>query len=105
MESNREQTMADIENAFEQSKAKRFDSKNRWESAKARLHMELIARREAGQNLTVEDIKATKALAIDNVDYVRDAYLAFVASDADYRSAKVKWEAAKRNYWDSKQSL
>lgn len=102
MESNKEQTLADIESAFEDSKANRMAAKFAWEAAKGKLHMELVARREAGEKLTISDMKAIEAKAINDVEDVRTSYLDFIESDSKYRSAKVKWEAAKRDYWDKK---
>jgi hypothetical protein len=102
MESNQEQTLADIEKVFEDSKASRFQTRNAWKSAKGRFHSTLVARREAGHNLTIADMKAMEDAAIDNVDYVREAYLEFIESDSKFRQAKVRFEDAKRKYWDSK---
>lgn len=102
MESDTGQSMVNVEKAFEDSKANRLTSRHKWEAAKGRYHMELIARREAGENITVTDMKAMEATAIDSIDYVKEAYLNFIQADAAYRSAKVSWENAKRNYWDKK---
>ena len=99
---NPEQTLADIESAFENSKAERLKARHVWEAAKGRHHMELVARREAGEKWTIADMKAMEAAAIDTVGYVKEAYLSFIHADSEYRAAKVKWEAAKREYWDSK---
>lgn len=104
MESNQEQTLADIEKVFEDSKAARFINKNQWEATKGRLHMTLVSRREAGANLTIADMKAIEASAINDNEDVRDAYLSFIQADSKYRDAKVKWESAKRGYWDQKDS-
>lgn len=101
-ETNKEQTLADIENVFENAKAERMKAKHRWEANKGRYHMELVARREAGETLTVSDIKALEAVAIDEIPYVKAAYLAFINSDSDYRAAKVAKDAAVRDYWDCK---
>lgn len=97
-----EQTLADIEQLFESAKALRMQSKIRWEVAKGRYHGELVARREAGATMTIADMKALTAIAIDDVEYVKAAYLVFISADTEYRKSKVAWEAAKRNYWDSK---
>lgn len=102
MESNQEQKLVDKERAFEESKAARLTARHRWEAAKGRFHMELVAKREAGQNWTIADMKAMEASAIDDVHYVKEAYLAFIDADSRYRSAKVAYEDAKRSYWDSK---
>ena len=101
-ETNKEQTLSDIEKAFEDSKSSRFQAKTRWESAKGRYHGELVAKREAGHNLTQTDMKALEACAIDSIDYVKAAYMDFIKADTEYRQAKVKWEDAKRSYWDNK---
>jgi hypothetical protein len=101
-ESNPEQTLADIEAAFEDSKQNRLISKNAWEAAKGKYHMILIARREAGEKLTVADMRALEATAINDVEEVRTGYLDFIEADSKYRAAKEKWEAAKRDYWDKK---
>lgn len=101
-ETNPEQCLVSVEDTFESAKAARLIAKHRWESAKGKLHMELMARREAGETLTIEDMKAIKAAAIDNVPDVRSAYLAFIAADSDYRGAKVAYEASVRQYWDNK---
>lgn len=99
---NQEQTLVEIEAAFEESKAQRLRSRHILEAARGRYHMELVARREAGEKWTIADIKAMEASSIDSIDYVKQAYLGFIEADSSYRSAKVKWEAAKRDYWDNK---
>ena len=104
IETNPEQTLADIEAVFEDSKANRLILRNRWDAAKGKYHMTLVARREAGAKLTVADMEALEAMAIDDVPEVREAYLDFISADSAYRGAKVKWEAAKRGYWDQKDS-
>ncbi len=96
------QEIADAQTRFENSKASRLIAKHRWEANKGRYHCELVARREAGETMTVADMKALEALAIDNIEYVKAAYLAFINADSDYRVAKVDYEKATRNYWDSK---
>jgi len=98
------QALADIESTFEDSKAERLKAKFAWEAAKGKLHMELVARREAGEKLTVADMKAIEAKSINDVDEVRSSYLSFIEADSKYRSAKVNWEAAKREYWDNKET-
>lgn len=98
-----EQSLVDIESAFETAKADRMKAKVQFEAAKGTLHMRLMARRSAGESLTIADMEAIKAAAIDNDDTVKGYYLKFIEADSNYRSAKVKWEAAKRSYWDSKQ--
>lgn len=103
-ESNQEQTLADIEAAFEDSKANRLITRHAWDAQKGLLHMKLVARREAGENLTIADMEAIQDAAINNVPEVREAYLEFIEADAKYRAAKVKYEAAKRGYWDQKDS-
>lgn len=101
-ESNKEQTLADIENAFENAKADRMKAKHRWEANKGKYHCQLVARREAGENITVGDMRALEAVAIDDIPFVRSAYLAFIDADSAYRAAKVAKDAAVREYWDSK---
>lgn len=102
MESNQEQTLADIERAFEDASQARDLSETQFAKSKAKYRMGLVARRSAGEKLTVQDMEAMELIAIDDVPEVREAYLEFVASDSKYRDAKVKWEAAKRAYWDGK---
>ena len=101
-ETNKEQTLADIEKAFEDSKAARLISKHRWEANKGKYHCQLVARREAGETMTVGDMRALEAVAIDDIPFVRSAYLAFIDADSAYRSAKVAKDAAVRAYWDCK---
>lgn len=96
------QSLVLVESAFEDSKAGRLTARHRWEAAKGRYHMELVARREAGETMTIADMKAMEAAAIDSIEYVKAAYLSFIQADSSYRAAKVKWEDAKRNYWDKK---
>lgn len=96
------QYLADLEAAFEDSKATRLITKNQWDAAKGKLHMSLIARREAGEKLTIADMEALEAVAINDNDEVREAYLNFIEADSKYRAAKVKFQAAVREYWDSK---
>lgn len=91
-----------VEQAFENAKADRLIAKHRWDAAKGKLHMTLVARREAGEKLTIEDMKAIKDSAIDNDPDVRETYLMFITADSAYRSAKVKFDAATREYWDAK---
>lgn len=102
MSEDQGQSLVAVEMAFEDSKAARMRAKHQWEAAKGRFHMELVAEREAGKTITVADMNAMEAAAIDSVDYVREAYLSFIAADSSYRAAKVKWESAKRAYWDNK---
>lgn len=101
-QSNQEKTMLEIESAFEDSKAERLKARHVLEAARGRWHMELVARREAGENWTMADMRAMEAKAIDDVPYVKDAYLNFIKADSQYRHCKVQWEAAKREYWDNK---
>lgn len=103
-ESNPEQDLADIERAFEDSKQARILTKNSFEMAKARYHMTLVARRAAGEKLTIPDMEALEAMALDDVQEVKDAYLDFICADSKYRDTKVKHEAAVRDYWDKKES-
>src|SRR5688572_9818670 len=103
MEYDQGQVIANVEADFENSKAARLIARHKWEAAKGKLHMSLVARREAGETLTIADMEAIEAAAIDNVPEVKDAYLAFIEADSKYRDAKVKWEAAKRAYWDGKE--
>lgn len=102
MESNREQTLVEIEQAFENAKAERMKAKIRWEANKGKYHTQLVARREAGEKITVSDIKALEAAAIDDIPEVKSAYLDFINKDGDYRFKKVQFEEAKRAYWDAK---
>ena len=101
-ESNPEQDLVFIEAAFENSKAARLMAKHRWDSAKGKLHMTLVARREAGEKLTIEDMKAIKDSAIDNDPDVRETYLMFISADSEYRAAKVKFDDAVRRYWEGR---
>lgn len=102
MSDDQGQSLVDVESAFEDSRAVRMRSKHKLDASKGRYHMELVARREAGVTMTATDMKAMEDASIDSIDYVRDAYMAFIAADSSYRAAKVKWENAKRNYWDQK---
>lgn len=100
--SDQGQNLADIEKAFEDSKANRLIARHAWDAAKGSYHMKLVARRESGENLTVKDMEALEACAINEVTDVRAAYLDFIEADSKYRAAKVIWENAKREYWDHK---
>jgi ABC-type sugar transport system ATPase subunit len=62
----------------------------------------LMARRADGERLTVQDMDALIMIALDDVDYVKDAYMDFVAADTACGRAKVNYEAGKRAYWDGK---
>lgn len=97
-----DESLTKTETIFEEAKASRLAAKHRWEAAQGRLHVELVARREAGEKLTVADMRAIKAVAIDDVDYVKDAYLAFIAADSAYRAARVAYDAATRLYWEGR---
>lgn len=99
---NAEQDLADIESAYETSKHERSRLKTAFEIAKAKYHGELVARRENGETLTVGDMRALEMVALDDNESIRSAYLSFMKSDTIYRQAKVRWEAAKRDYWDRK---
>lgn len=101
-ETNEDPDLVSIEAKFENAKADRLIAKHRWDSAKGKLHMTLVARREAGEKLTIEDMKAIKDSAIDNDPDVRETYLMFISADSEYRAAKVKFDDATRRYWDSK---
>lgn len=98
-----EQSLVDIESAFETAKADRMKAKDQFEAAKGTFHMSLMTRRAAGESLTIADMEAIKATAIDNDETVKFYYLKFIEADSNYRSKKVAWEAAKRSYWDSRQ--
>lgn len=102
MEFDQGQQLSDIEAAFEKGKAERYIAKTKFEAAKGLFHMKLVARREAGENLTVSDMKAMEAAAIDTDDLVKQSYLHFIEMDSQYRGLKVTWEDAKRKYWDNK---
>ena len=97
------QDLADSEKIFEESKRARMLAKHKWEAAKGRYHNSLTVRREAGKKLTIADIRALEAVAIEDVDFVRDAYVAFIAADSHYRASKVNYETDKRAYWDGKE--
>lgn len=98
-----EQTLADLESAFLKAKADRFTARRKWEAAKGKYHLELIARREAGEKLTIADMKAMQDVAIDEVQYVKDAYLEFVSVTTRAIQAEVKFNEATREYWDNKE--
>lgn len=87
---------------FEDAKAQRLIAKHRLDAARGRLHMTLVARREAGENLTIADMKAILAKAIDDDELVKDAYLKFIAADSAYRAAKIAYDCEVRLYWDGK---
>lgn len=97
-----EDEIVQIEQAFEDSKAKRFKANMEFKAAKGEYHTKLIARREAGEILTIADMKALEDSAINRDPKVQSAYLEFIKADGAYRLAKVEWESAKRAYWDSK---
>jgi hypothetical protein len=87
---------------FETAKAERMKARFQFEAAKGKLHMELMARRVAGEELTSSDMKAILADAINSDPTIKDFYLAFIKADSDYRAAKVMYEKEKRAYWDGK---
>ena len=60
-ETNPEQTLAEIESEFEDAKQTRLLTRNRWEAAKGKFHMTLVARRTAGEKLTIADMEALEA--------------------------------------------
>lgn len=97
-----ETELVESEKNFEMAKAERMDAKLRLEAARAKLHLDLIKRRDLGENLTIADMKAIKDAAIVNPGEVRDFYEAFQAVDMKYRVAKLDWEHCKRSYWDQK---
>lgn len=99
---SKEQTLADIETAYEKAFAKAKDAGTRLKAARGRYHIELLARREAGEKLTVADIKAYEAVAIDDVDYVRDAYLNYTRAHSELLTAKVAKDQGIRDYWEGR---
>ena len=102
MEYNTEKLYFDIETDFENAKARRRESFVSYETAKAKFWVILIARRNAGENMTSPDMKALVQAAHDDEGEIQKTYLAFVHDDHLYRSSKVKYEEAKRQYWDNK---
>lgn len=102
MVSNPEQSLADIEMAYEKAFAKAKDAGTRLKAARGRYHIELLARREAGEKLTVADIKAYEAVAIDDVDYVKEAYINYTRAHSELLTAKVAKEQGIRDYWDNR---
>ncbi len=102
-ETNPEQTVADFERVFEDAKVARNKANLDFDKAKARYRMKLVARKKAGEKLTIPDIDAMEILAIDDVPEVKEAYLAAVKADSHYRDSKIKFEDAKRGYWDGRE--
>ena len=100
---NSEQDLVNIESAFETAKAERFKAKTQFDAAKGNFHMRLMARRSAGENLTISDMEAMKNDAINTDELLKTVYLRFIEVDGVYRMAKVKWDSAKREYWDSRE--
>lgn len=101
-ESNPEQTLADIEGEYEAAKLTRRQKRDALRAARGRYHAELVLRREAGEKLTIADIQALENVAIDSVDYVRNAYLEFGEAESNFSIKSVALNQATRDYWDSK---
>lgn len=97
-----DQKLVDIEAAFETAKAERLKAKTQFEAAKGLFHMKLMARRSAGENLTIADMQAMEAASVNTDETVKERYLLFIEADSNYRAAKVKWEEAKRVYWEGR---
>lgn len=96
------QALSDAEKAYLEAKDARFEARRKWDAAKGRYHLTLIAEREAGRKLTIADMKALGKVAIDEVPYVREAYLAFVAAKNDENIKQGRFNDANRYYWDKK---
>lgn len=103
MNENREQTLADIEQAYETAKTQWRISKDRLEANKAHYHMQLVARRESGETLRVSDIRAMEKAAIDDVPEIRAAYLDLNDKTIALGKSKVARDQATRDYWDNKE--
>jgi hypothetical protein len=99
---NPEQSLADIEKEFEEAKGARHNAVTMLNAARGKKHMELMAKREAGQNLTQSDIKAMIDASIDTEEFMRERYMEFVKADSHYRHCKVKFDEAVRDYWSRK---
>lgn len=97
-----DQKLVDIESAFETAKAERLKAKTQFEAAKGLFHMKLMARRSSGENLTIADMEAMEAASVNTDETVKERYLLFIEADSNYRAAKVKWEEAKRGYWEGR---
>lgn len=96
------QELDDAEARLENAKAALRNARVQFDYHKAAYHMKLIARRANGENLTVADISALKKAAVNDVPEVRDAYLAFVQADSEYRAAKVSLAHHVRAYWEGR---
>lgn len=102
-ETNREQTLADIEQVYEDAKTALRVAKDRLEANRGHYHTQLVARREAGENLTVSDIRALEKTAIDDIPSVRSAYLDFIDKQTAFGISRVTKDSATRSYWDNKE--
>ncbi len=102
-ETNREQTLADIEQDYETAKTSLRVSKDRLDASKGRYHTQLVARRESGEILTVSDIRALEKTAIDDIPEIRACYLDFIDKQTIFGIKKVAKDSATRAYWDNKE--
>lgn len=96
------QELSEIEKAFEMARVARLRARARLDAAKGRYHTELTARRTAGKILTQSDMKALEDMAINDVDYVKAAFEAYINSETDYGTTQVAWDHAEREYWESR---
>lgn len=96
------QELAGIEKAFEMARVARLRAKARWDAAKGRYHTELTTLRTTGKTLTQSDMKALEDMAIDDVDYVKAAFEAYINSETDYGTTQVAWDHAEREYWEQR---
>lgn len=101
--SNPEQTLVDIEMASKQAQEARRIAYRAFRAARGRYHLELKAKRDAGANITIADMRAYEDAAIDSIDYVREAYLALNEASVKADQAEIALSEATRNYWDKKQ--
>ncbi len=101
-ENKKIQTLADAENAVGAARVEVRKTKDRLKAEKGRYHTRLIARRESGETLTVGDMKALEATAIDDVPEIKAAYLAHIAAMTDYEIKNAKCQELTRIYWDNK---
>jgi len=93
-----------IELTSKQATRERDYAEDRLKLARGRYHLELIARRKAGEQLTIADMKAMEDCAIEDIPDVKAAYLNLMEKEAEADIKSIRWGSAEREYWDSRKS-
>jgi len=97
-----EDELVRIQGELEDAKRIYRQAKTELAAARGKFHSQLVARRTAGETLTIADMRALEDAAIDDVPEIKTAYLRYVLADTARGQKIVAWESAYRRYWDQK---